>query len=69
VSDRRNRDDQNESGAQPSDAINYLGYAGLANKVDEQNDTREGENNSQGCEPFTAGGADRFVHFVKAGSR
>jgi hypothetical protein len=69
VSDGRNRDDQNESGAQPSDAISYLGYARLANKVDEQNDAGECENNAQGCEPFMTGGFGLFVHFIKAGSR
>ena len=34
---------------------NYLGSAGFADKVNEQSDAGEGEDNSQGREPFTAG--------------
>ncbi len=69
MSDGRNRNDQNESGAQPSDAINYLGHAGLAHKVNKQSDAGEGENNSEWCEPLATGGACFFVHLVKAGSK
>jgi hypothetical protein len=64
MSDGRNRDDQDESGAQPSDAFNYLGQPGFADKVNEQNNAREGENYSQGGEPSSGGGGSFSVHFV-----
>ena len=55
MADGRNRDDQNETGPQPSDPFTDLGQPGLADKVNEQDEAGDGENNSQGREPFTAG--------------